>query len=110
MRANLNLRLSQSSQLPNINPENLTPDYAGIRPNLSPVGSPFTDFHVSYNPESRPGLIALAGFNSPGLTSCLSTAVEVEGMIRRDVWGKGSGKGRVRRVSEVGGEALDGWA
>ncbi len=31
-------------------------------------------------------------------------------MIRRDVWGKGSGKGRVRRVSEVGGEALDGWA
>ncbi|KAJ9123820.1 hypothetical protein QFC24_003597 [Naganishia onofrii] len=73
--------------LPNIDPDHLTPDYAGIRPNLAPPGSPFTDFHISYNPAERPGLIALCGFNSPGLTSSLAVAQDVEEMIRQDYWG-----------------------
>jgi 2-hydroxyglutarate dehydrogenase len=78
---------NRSKQLPNINPDLLTPDYAGIRPNLSPPGSPFTDFHISYDPRARPGLIALCGFNSPGLTSSLAVAEDVEEMVRQDYWG-----------------------
>jgi L-2-hydroxyglutarate oxidase LhgO len=70
-----------SFQLPNVDPEKLQPDYAGIRPNLSPPGSKFTDFHISYDPESRPGLIALCGFNSPGLTSSLAVATDVEAAL-----------------------------
>ncbi len=100
-----------SSQLPNVDKDGLTPDYAGIRPNLAPPGSPFTDFHISYDPSSRPGLVGLCGFNSPGLTSSLAVGEAIEELCRRDVWGPGSGKGRAQRnVSEVGGEGLDGWA
>ncbi len=96
-------------QLPGVDIAGLTPDYAGIRPNLSPPGSGFTDFHISYDPATRPGLIGLCGFNSPGLTSSLAVGEAVEQMCRRDVWGTGSGRAG-RRVSEVGGQALDGWA
>jgi 2-hydroxyglutarate dehydrogenase len=98
-------------QLPNIEKDGLTPDYAGIRPNLAPPGSPFTDFHISYDPAVRPGLVGLCGFNSPGLTSSLAVGEAVEDLCRRDIWGPGSGKGKAKRqVSEVGGEGLEGWA
>jgi 2-hydroxyglutarate dehydrogenase len=70
-------------QLPGINPDNLQPDYAGIRPNLSPPGSGFTDFHINFDPDSRPGLMALCGFNSPGLTSSLAVAQDVEASLPR---------------------------
>lgn len=51
----------------------LTPDYAGIRPKLHGPGEPQPDFHLN-GPEAHglPGLIALFGIESPGLTSSLA--------------------------------------
>ena len=77
------------SYLPGIDPANLTPDYAGIRPNIAPPGSPFTDFMIRHNP-ARKGLIELHGFASPGLTSSLATGEYVAEMVRRDVWRQGA--------------------
>lgn len=76
--------------LPNIDPSLLTPDYAGIRPNISPPNSGFTDFMIRHHPD-RKGLIELLGFNSPGLTSALATGEYVARMVRRDVYGSGGG-------------------
>lgn len=51
----------------------LTPDYAGIRPKLHGPGEPQPDFQLD-GPEAHrlPGLIALFGIESPGLTSSLA--------------------------------------
>lgn len=51
----------------------LSPDYAGIRPKLHGPGDPQPDFKLD-GPESHglPGLIALFGIESPGLTSSLA--------------------------------------
>jgi hypothetical protein len=73
--------------LPGIDPSRLTPDYAGIRPNISPPGAGFSDFMIRHKPERR-GLVEMMGFNSPGLTSALAAGEMVSGMVRRDVWGE----------------------
>jgi 2-hydroxyglutarate dehydrogenase len=80
---------SVQSYLPGIDPSKLTPDYAGIRPNISPPGSAFTDFMIRHAPARR-GLLELHGFASPGLTSSLATGEYVAEMVRRDVWGEGA--------------------
>jgi L-2-hydroxyglutarate oxidase LhgO len=51
----------------------LTPDYAGIRPKLHGPGEPQPDFQLD-GPEVHglPGLVALFGIESPGLTSSLA--------------------------------------
>ncbi|MBX9461003.1 MAG: NAD(P)/FAD-dependent oxidoreductase [Brevundimonas sp.] len=51
----------------------LTPDYAGIRPKLHGPGEPQPDFQLR-GPEDHgvPGLMALFGIESPGLTSSLA--------------------------------------
>jgi L-2-hydroxyglutarate oxidase LhgO len=51
----------------------LTPDYAGIRPKLHGPGEPQPDFRLD-GPERHglPGLLALFGIESPGLTSSLA--------------------------------------
>jgi glycine/D-amino acid oxidase-like deaminating enzyme len=85
--------------LPGIDPALLTPDYAGIRPNIAPAGAGFSDFLIRHSPE-RKGLVELLGFNSPGLTSALATGEWVAAMVRRDVWGE---KGRLEEIAE-------GWA
>jgi L-2-hydroxyglutarate oxidase LhgO len=56
----------------------LTPDYAGIRPKLHGPGEPQPDFQLD-GPEVHglPGLIALFGIESPGLTSSLAIGEEV---------------------------------
>lgn len=57
---------------PNIDPEKLTPDYAGIRPKLSKDG---LDFNIQSPKEHGiEGLVNLFGIESPGLTSCLAIA------------------------------------
>lgn len=68
--------------LPSINPDELQPDTAGIRPKLQPEGGPFADFSIARE-EARglPGLINLVGIDSPGLTSCLSIAEHVAQMV-----------------------------
>lgn len=88
--------------LPGIDPGGLTPDYSGIRPNISAPGSPFTDFMIRHGVDKgRKGLIELLGFNSPGLTSSLATGEYVAAMVRREVWGK-VGPSDVERLA-------DGW-
>tara|TARA_R110002096_G_scaffold416576_3_gene619629 strand:+ start:69066 stop:70154 length:1089 start_codon:yes stop_codon:yes gene_type:complete len=57
---------------PSVEPDKLTPDYAGIRPKLSKDGEDFLiQFPTDHGIE---GLINLLGMESPGLTSCLSIA------------------------------------
>lgn len=60
---------------PEIDPERLAVDYAGVRPKLSGPGEPAADFIVE-GPEEHgaPGLVSLYGIESPGLTACLALA------------------------------------
>lgn len=46
----------------------LLPDYAGVRPKLVGPGDPLGDFFVE---EAAPGVVVLAGIESPGLTASL---------------------------------------
>jgi L-2-hydroxyglutarate oxidase LhgO len=56
----------------------IQPAYAGCRPKLSGPDQPAADFLIQ-RPETHgvPGLVQLFGIESPGLTSCLSLAVQV---------------------------------
>ncbi len=57
---------------PDLNPDKLTPDYAGIRPKLSKDG---LDFNIQFKKNHDiEGLVNLFGIESPGLTSCLAIA------------------------------------
>ena len=61
-----------SRYLEGLEPEDLSPDLAGIRPKLQGPGEPFRDFVIQE--ESAHGLprwVNLVGIESPGLTCCL---------------------------------------
>lgn len=61
---------------PGIDPDKLSPDYTGIRPKLSKDG---LDFMIQTPADHGiEGLINLFGMESPGLTSCLAVADNVE--------------------------------
>jgi L-2-hydroxyglutarate oxidase LhgO len=64
--------------LPWLEPEDLTPDMAGIRAKPVPGPGMFGDFVVS---QDLPGWVTLAGIESPGLTSALALAEEVRGLL-----------------------------
>jgi L-2-hydroxyglutarate oxidase LhgO len=56
----------------------LSPDYAGIRPKIHGPGEPQPDFQFDGEEvHGLPGLIALFGIESPGLTSTLAIGEEV---------------------------------
>jgi L-2-hydroxyglutarate oxidase LhgO len=57
----------------------IEPGYAGIRPKIGPKGAPAADFIVQ-GPATHgiPGLVNLFAIESPGLTSALALAGEVE--------------------------------
>lgn len=56
----------------------LTPDYSGIRPKLHGPGAPQADFVIDdEGAHGLPGLVALFGIESPGLTSSLAIGEEV---------------------------------
>lgn len=78
---------SVQDYLPTIDPSLLSPDYAGIRPNIAPPEAGFSDFLIRHV-EQRKGFIELLGFNSPGLTSSLAVGELVGEMVRRQVWNK----------------------
>jgi len=61
----------------------LVPDYAGIRPKLTGPGEPAADFMIE-GPATHglPGLVALFGIESPGLTSSLSIAEDVVNYLK----------------------------
>jgi L-2-hydroxyglutarate oxidase LhgO len=69
--------------LPGLTLEDLTPDMSGIRPKLYREGEPFRDFVIcEESGRGLPGFIDLIGIESPGLTSCLAIAEQVEGLVR----------------------------
>jgi L-2-hydroxyglutarate oxidase LhgO len=56
----------------------LSPDYAGIRPKIHGPGEPQPDFRLdAADVHGLPGLVALFGIESPGLTSSLAIGEEV---------------------------------
>ena len=60
----------------------LTPDYAGIRPKLHGPDEPQPDFQLDgAEAHGLPGLMALFGIESPGLTSSLAIGEEVAGRL-----------------------------
>ena len=69
--------------LPFIEPEDLEPEMAGIRPKLQGSGDEFRDFVITEESHrGLPGLINLIGIESPGLTSAPAIAELVSGMVR----------------------------
>ena len=67
---------------PGLDPERLSPGYAGVRPKLSGPGEAAADFVIS-GPEAHgcEGLVNLFGIESPGLTASLAIAGEVARML-----------------------------
>ena len=60
----------------------LVPDYSGIRPKLTGPGEGQADFMIAAEPDhGMPRLVNLFGIESPGLTSSLSLADEVVGLL-----------------------------
>lgn len=63
----------------------LQPAYAGIRPKISAPGAPAADFRIDTPAEHGvPGLIALFGIESPGITASLALADYVRTLIDTD--------------------------
>jgi L-2-hydroxyglutarate oxidase LhgO len=68
-----------SRLLPFLQPGDLSPDMAGIRPKLAPLSEPMRDFVIrEEGSRGLQGLVDLVGMESPALTSCLAIAEEVE--------------------------------
>ncbi|TGE33297.1 NAD(P)/FAD-dependent oxidoreductase [Desulfosporosinus sp. Sb-LF] len=71
-----------NTYMPFLNPSDLHPDMAGIRPKIQAPGDPFRDFIVCHEVEHGfEGLINLVGIESPGLTSSLALAEIVKGYV-----------------------------
>jgi L-2-hydroxyglutarate oxidase LhgO len=67
---------------PQIEDAELTPDIAGIRPKLQGPGGGFRDFVIAEeSARGLPGLVDLVGIESPGLTSALAIAEEVDRLL-----------------------------
>jgi L-2-hydroxyglutarate oxidase LhgO len=60
----------------------LSPDYAGIRPKLHGPGEPQPDFRIDgAERHGLPGLVALFGIESPGLTASLGIGEKTARML-----------------------------
>ncbi|KAI4677785.1 hypothetical protein J4E81_010810 [Alternaria sp. BMP 2799] len=72
--------------LPGVDRDAIQPDYVGIRPKLGKLaatsGKDFQDF-VICKEEGFEGFVNLLAMESPGLTSSLAVAEEVEGLLYR---------------------------
>jgi 2-hydroxyglutarate dehydrogenase len=72
--------------LPGVDRDAIAPDYVGIRPKLGRLaatsGKDFQDFYV-VREEGFQGFVNLLAMESPGLTSSLAVAEEVEGLLYR---------------------------
>jgi L-2-hydroxyglutarate oxidase LhgO len=70
--------------LPEITPDDLYPDTAGVRPKLQGSGEDFRDFIIKDEEENGlPGLINLIGIDSPGLTASPAIAKHVRVIAER---------------------------
>jgi L-2-hydroxyglutarate oxidase LhgO len=72
------------SYYPGLDASRLHADYTGIRPKLYREGEPVPDFAI-HGPDRHglPGLVALYGIESPGLTASLAIGEVVVGMLAR---------------------------
>ena len=62
--------------------EDLSPDYAGIRPKIWIDENPMPDFYISHEQEKGfPGWINLIGIESPGLTSAIAIGKDIASWI-----------------------------
>jgi 2-hydroxyglutarate dehydrogenase len=72
--------------LPGVDRSAIQPDYVGIRPKLGRLaatsGKDFQDFYIKRE-EGYEGFVNLLAIESPGLTSALAIAEEVEGLLYR---------------------------
>jgi L-2-hydroxyglutarate oxidase LhgO len=67
---------------PAVRLEDLTPDYAGLRPKLHGPGEPQPDFQIrGADSHGLEGLVSLFGIESPGLTSSLAIGEAVAGKL-----------------------------
>jgi L-2-hydroxyglutarate oxidase LhgO len=67
--------------LPSIEPDDLLPDFAGVRPKLQGRGEGFRDYIIrDETDKGLPGLINLIGVESPGLTASPAIAKYVAGL------------------------------
>lgn len=67
-----------SRYLEGLDPDDLSPDFAGIRPKLAGPGEGFRDFVVAEeSARGFPGWVNLIGIESPGLTCCLEIGAMV---------------------------------
>lgn len=74
---------SARRMLPFLEPADLAPDMAGIRPKIQRLGEPAKDFVIRHEAgQGLAGMINLIGIESPGLTSCLSLGRYVADMVR----------------------------
>jgi len=68
--------------LPEVGDGDLSADIVGIRARLQGPGDGFRDFVIADEAaRGRPGLVSLVGIDSPGLTSALAIAEEVERIL-----------------------------
>jgi L-2-hydroxyglutarate oxidase LhgO len=68
--------------IPTIAAHELVPLAAGVRPKLHGPGEPAADFAIRDGASlGAPGLVVLAGIESPGLTACLAIAEEVVAIV-----------------------------
>ncbi len=68
--------------VPTLREDDLTPDIAGIRPKLQSHDGAFRDFVIAEETgRGLPGFIDLVGIDSPGLTSAIAIAEEVERLL-----------------------------
>lgn len=68
--------------LPELRDEQLSPDYAGIRPKLQGPSHGFRDFVIEdAAAHGLPGLVNLIGIESPGVTASLAIARRVAGAL-----------------------------
>jgi L-2-hydroxyglutarate oxidase LhgO len=72
--------------LPFLEPGDISPEMAGIRPKIQKKGAAQRDFYIKEESERGfPGFINLIGMESPGLTSCLSISKYVKNIVLNNV-------------------------
>jgi L-2-hydroxyglutarate oxidase LhgO len=68
--------------LPFLEPDDIAPEMAGIRPKIQRPGEPLRDFYICEETKRGfPGFINLIGMESPGLTSSIAIAKYINNLI-----------------------------
>jgi len=68
--------------LPSLRREDISLHMSGIRPKLQRPGDPLRDFIIQEESvNGLPGVVNLAGIESPGLTACIAIANHVKGLV-----------------------------